>query len=41
MEHAISSPADGKIARVHYAEGDLVEEGAELIAFEAEAEAEE
>ncbi len=40
MEHAISAPADGKIARVLYAAGDLVEEGAELIAFETDTETE-
>ncbi len=39
MEHAISAPADGEIARVNYAVGDLVEEGAELVAFTADEEA--
>ena len=34
MEHTITAPADGTIASVRYAVGDLVEEGAELIAFE-------
>jgi len=34
MEHTIAAPADGVIARVAYAAGDLVEEGATLIAFE-------
>jgi 3-methylcrotonyl-CoA carboxylase alpha subunit len=33
MEHTIAAPRDGTIAAVHYAPGDLVEEGAELIAL--------
>ena len=33
MEHAIAAPADGTIAAVHRAVGDLVEDGAELLAF--------
>ncbi len=33
MEHAITAPADGVVERVHYAAGDLVEEGALLLAF--------
>jgi 3-methylcrotonyl-CoA carboxylase alpha subunit len=33
MEHTIAAPADGVLARVNYAVGDLVEEGAELLAF--------
>jgi 3-methylcrotonyl-CoA carboxylase alpha subunit len=33
MEHTIAAPADGTVERVNYAPGDLVEEGAELIAF--------
>ncbi len=33
MEHTIAAPADGTVERVDYAPGDLVEEGAELIAF--------
>jgi 3-methylcrotonyl-CoA carboxylase alpha subunit len=33
MEHTITAPADGIVAAVRYAEGDLVEEGAELIAL--------
>jgi len=33
MEHTITAPADGTVERVDYAPGDLVEEGAELIAF--------
>ena len=35
MEHTIAAPADGRIEALHYAVGDLVEEGAELLAFEA------
>jgi 3-methylcrotonyl-CoA carboxylase alpha subunit len=35
MEHTIAAPADGTVDRVNYAPGDLVEEGAELIAFSA------
>jgi 3-methylcrotonyl-CoA carboxylase alpha subunit len=34
MEYSITAPADGTIAAVRYAPGDVVEEGAELIAFE-------
>ena len=34
MEHTITAPADGTIEAVRYAVGDLVEEGAELIAFD-------
>jgi 3-methylcrotonyl-CoA carboxylase alpha subunit len=33
MEHTIAAPRDGTVAAVHYAPGDLVEEGAELIAL--------
>ena len=36
MEHTIAAPGDGKIDAVHVAEGDLVDEGAELVAFVAE-----
>jgi 3-methylcrotonyl-CoA carboxylase alpha subunit len=35
MEHAIAAPSDGLVTAVHFAEGDLVEEGAELLTFEA------
>jgi 3-methylcrotonyl-CoA carboxylase alpha subunit len=35
MEHTIAAPADGTVERVNFAPGDLVEEGAELIAFVA------
>ena len=33
MEHTVAAPADGVIEAVRYAPGDLVEEGAELIAL--------
>jgi 3-methylcrotonyl-CoA carboxylase alpha subunit len=33
MEHTIAAPRDGAVASVNYAVGDLVEEGAELIAL--------
>jgi 3-methylcrotonyl-CoA carboxylase alpha subunit len=33
MEHTIAAPRDGIVAAVHFAAGDLVEEGAELIAL--------
>jgi 3-methylcrotonyl-CoA carboxylase alpha subunit len=33
MEHTIAAPRDGTVAAVHYAPGDQVEEGAELIAL--------
>jgi 3-methylcrotonyl-CoA carboxylase alpha subunit len=36
MEHTIAAPADGIIERVNFALGDLVSEGAELIALNAE-----
>ena len=36
MEHTIVAPADGTVEKVHYAAGDLVEEGADLIAFAAD-----
>ncbi len=36
MEHTIAAPADGTIERVNFASGDLVSEGAELIALNAE-----
>ena len=36
MEHTIVAPADGIIDGVHFSSGDLVEEGAVLIAFSAE-----
>jgi 3-methylcrotonyl-CoA carboxylase alpha subunit len=36
MEHTIAAPRDGIVAAVHYAAGDPVEEGAELIALTEE-----
>jgi 3-methylcrotonyl-CoA carboxylase alpha subunit len=33
MEHTIAAPRDGTVAAVHFGPGDLVEEGAELIAL--------
>jgi 3-methylcrotonyl-CoA carboxylase alpha subunit len=33
MEHTIAAPRDGVVAAVHYRMGDLVEEGAELLAL--------
>ncbi|WP_119168854.1 acetyl/propionyl/methylcrotonyl-CoA carboxylase subunit alpha [Algihabitans albus] len=33
MEHTLSAPADGRIAALRYAAGDLVEEGVELLEF--------
>jgi 3-methylcrotonyl-CoA carboxylase alpha subunit len=33
MEHTVSAPADGVVEAVRYGPGDLVEEGAELIAL--------
>jgi 3-methylcrotonyl-CoA carboxylase alpha subunit len=33
MEYTIAAPADGRIAELRYAAGDVVEEGAELIQF--------
>ncbi len=33
MEHTLAAPADGTVASVRYAAGDLVEEGVELIEF--------
>jgi 3-methylcrotonyl-CoA carboxylase alpha subunit len=34
MEHAITAPADGTVVEVHFAPGDQVEEGAELLSFD-------
>ena len=33
MEHTVTAPADGVVEAVRFAVGDLVEEGAELIAL--------
>jgi 3-methylcrotonyl-CoA carboxylase alpha subunit len=35
MEHTIRAPADGKVLEYFYQPGDLVDGGAELLAFEA------
>jgi 3-methylcrotonyl-CoA carboxylase alpha subunit len=35
MEHTLKAPEDGTVKRVRYAVGDLIEEGVELIEFEA------
>ena len=35
MEHTVAAPADGTVEAVRFAVGDLVEEGAELIALAA------
>jgi 3-methylcrotonyl-CoA carboxylase alpha subunit len=37
MEHTVAAPADGVVTAVRFAVGDLVEEGAELIALAAPA----
>jgi 3-methylcrotonyl-CoA carboxylase alpha subunit len=37
MEHTITAPARGRVKAVHFAAGDQVAEGAELLAFEPEA----
>jgi hypothetical protein len=34
MEHAITAPADGTVAAVHFKVGEQVEEGVELLVFE-------
>ena len=34
MEHTITAPADGTVKAIHYAEGDQVLEGAELLRVE-------
>ena len=34
MEHAITAPADGTVAAVHFKVGEQVDEGVELLAFE-------
>ena len=39
MEHAIIAPADGTVAEFFFSEGDLVDGGAELLAFYASEEA--
>ncbi len=39
MEHAVTAPADGTVTAVHYAVGEQVEEGAELLAFSVDGDA--
>jgi 3-methylcrotonyl-CoA carboxylase alpha subunit len=34
MEHAVTAPSDGTVARIHYDVGEQVEEGAVLVSFE-------
>jgi 3-methylcrotonyl-CoA carboxylase alpha subunit len=34
MEHAVTAPRDGIVEAVHFAAGDLVPEGAELLTLE-------
>ncbi|MND07475.1 Glutaconyl-CoA decarboxylase subunit gamma [compost metagenome] len=34
MEHTIAAPADGVVKEIHYAEGEQVLEGAELVTLE-------
>ena len=34
MEHTITAPADGTVKEIHYAAGDQVLEGAELMTLE-------
>ncbi|WP_022958012.1 acetyl/propionyl/methylcrotonyl-CoA carboxylase subunit alpha [Spongiibacter tropicus] len=34
MEHSVTAPADGSVMQFHFAEGELVEGGAALLAFE-------
>jgi 3-methylcrotonyl-CoA carboxylase alpha subunit len=36
MEHTVAAPTDGVVEAVRFAPGDLVEEGAELIALTRE-----
>jgi 3-methylcrotonyl-CoA carboxylase alpha subunit len=34
MEHTIKAPADGTVTEIYYGKGDLVDGGADLLAFE-------
>ena len=36
MQHAILAPADGIVKEMHFAESDVVNEGDELLDFEAD-----
>ena len=38
MEHAVTAPSDGTVARIHYDVGEQVEEGAVLVSFEDDGE---
>jgi 3-methylcrotonyl-CoA carboxylase alpha subunit len=35
MEHTIAAPTDGTVSSLRFGEGDQVDEGAELVTFEA------
>jgi 3-methylcrotonyl-CoA carboxylase alpha subunit len=37
MEHAVKAPRDGRVKSVHFAAGDQVTDGAELLVLEEEA----
>lgn len=39
MEHSIKAPCDGTVSDIYFAEGDLVSEGAQLIAVTPDEEA--
>ena len=34
MEHTITAPMDGTVAAVHYTDGDMVDDGVELLVIE-------
>ena len=36
MEHSIVAPADGVLTKIHFCAGDIVDEGVELVDFEAD-----
>jgi 3-methylcrotonyl-CoA carboxylase alpha subunit len=36
MEHSIVAPADGVLTKIHFYAGDIVDEGVELVDFEAD-----
>ena len=36
MEYAIKAPAAGTVSQIYYSAGDLVKDGAELVAFDAD-----
>ena len=35
MEHTITAPIDGQVAAIHFADGDMVDDGAELLVLQA------